>query len=184
MGYEALICNCLDLPFRPEVANFCICIAVIHHLSTRERRLRAIEEIARILRRSGEALIYVWAKNQKQNEKSSSYLKQRKTKRRSFDNVDPGNVEHSVRLGSCLENEVSLPIHINQTQFKHEDVLVPWKLNKSAADESKSVNPTFLRYYHVFEEGELENLCRCVNGIEIVDSYYDQGNWCVKFRKQ
>jgi len=143
--------------------------------------LRAIREIARVLRRAGEALIYVWAKNQKQNEKSSSYIKQGKTP--DSDNIE--NFKHFVRLASCPENEVSLPIHVNRTQFKHEDLLVPWKLNKHIGEESElEEKQTFLRYYHVFEEGELEDLCRCVNGIEIIERYYDQGNWCVKFRKQ
>ena len=34
-------------------------IAVIHHLSTESRRLQAIQEINRILKIGGEALIYV-----------------------------------------------------------------------------------------------------------------------------
>ena len=35
-----------------------------------------------------------------------------------------------------------------------------------------------LRYYHVFEEGELEELVKKVEGLVVVESYYDQGNWC------
>ena len=35
-----------------------------------------------------------------------------------------------------------------------------------------------LRYYHVFEEGELEELVEKVEGLVVVESYYDQGNWC------
>ena len=35
-----------------------------------------------------------------------------------------------------------------------------------------------LRYYHVFEERELEELVEKVEGLVVVESYYDQGNWC------
>ena len=35
-----------------------------------------------------------------------------------------------------------------------------------------------LRYYHVFEEGELEELVKKVEDLVVVESYYDQGNWC------
>ena len=34
------------------------------------------------------------------------------------------------------------------------------------------------RYYHVFEEGELEGLMKEVAGLAVLESYYDQGNWC------
>ena len=41
-----------------------ISIAVIHHFSTDSLRIQAIEEIYRILRIGGKALIYVWAYEQ------------------------------------------------------------------------------------------------------------------------
>ena len=40
------------------------------------------------------------------------------------------------------------------------------------------VTQVLLRYYHVFEEGELEELVEKVEGLVVVESYYDQGNWC------
>ena len=42
---------------------------------------------------------------------------------------------------------------------------------------------TFHRFYHVFEEYELENLILSVPNLVILKSYYDQGNWCVIFKK-
>jgi hypothetical protein len=39
---------------------------------------------------------------------------------------------------------------------------------------------TFHRYYHVFREGELDNLIeRYVENLHIISSYYDHANWCV-----
>lgn len=40
-------------------------VTVIHHLSTKERRIRAIKEMARTLRVGGRIMIYVWAMEQK-----------------------------------------------------------------------------------------------------------------------
>ena len=56
-----IIGNCINLPFESNSFNYAMSIAVIHHLSTFERRLQAIQEISRILKIGGEALIYVWA---------------------------------------------------------------------------------------------------------------------------
>lgn len=52
----------------------------------------------------------------------------------------------------------------------------------AAAADDKTVK-TFLRYYHVFDENELFALCSQFDNIVIEDSYYDQGNWCIIFRK-
>ncbi|ROW04241.1 hypothetical protein VSDG_00859 [Cytospora chrysosperma] len=60
-------------------ADFAICIAVIHHLSTRERRVDAIRQLLRCIRRGhqgggggddddndgGKVLVYVWALEQR-----------------------------------------------------------------------------------------------------------------------
>lgn len=39
---------------------------------------------------------------------------------------------------------------------------------------------TFHRYYHVFREGELDQLIeKYVDNLHIISSYYDHANWCV-----
>lgn len=48
--------------------------------------------------------------------------------------------------------------------------------------ESSSL-PIFHRYYHVFQQGELELLCGQVTGVKVQSSYHDQGNWCVILEK-
>uniref|UniRef100_A0AC35UCU0 Methyltransf_11 domain-containing protein n=1 Tax=Rhabditophanes sp. KR3021 TaxID=114890 RepID=A0AC35UCU0_9BILA len=37
---------------------------------------------------------------------------------------------------------------------------------------------TYYRYYHVFKKGELESLIDEVEGLKVVDSFYDSANWC------
>lgn len=36
----------------------------------------------------------------------------------------------------------------------------------------------YQRYYHLFEEGELDSLVRRLPGAAVVDSFYDKDNWC------
>ncbi|KAL4647764.1 putative tRNA methyltransferase 9-like protein [Arapaima gigas] len=64
-GYEVQVCNGLRLPYRQGCFDAILSIAVIHHLSTKERRIRAIKEMARTLRVGGRLMIYVWAMEQK-----------------------------------------------------------------------------------------------------------------------
>ena len=48
-GLQVCAADALDLPFRSNSMDFTICIAVIHHMSTPERRIQAIEVILYIL---------------------------------------------------------------------------------------------------------------------------------------
>jgi len=65
LGFESLICDNISIPFRNGFFDTVISIAVIHHLSTEERRLKAIQELFRILRIGGRLLVTVWALEQK-----------------------------------------------------------------------------------------------------------------------
>ncbi|KAF6724939.1 putative tRNA methyltransferase 9-like protein [Oryzias melastigma] len=64
-GHEVQMCDGLHLPYRDGCFDAVLSIAVIHHLSTKERRIRAIKEMARTLRVGGCIMIYVWAMEQK-----------------------------------------------------------------------------------------------------------------------
>ena len=57
------------LPFKDDVFDAIICIAVIHHLSTSEKREMAIRECKRVLKNKGKMLILVWAFEQESNSK-------------------------------------------------------------------------------------------------------------------
>ncbi|CAO3571702.1 unnamed protein product [Mortierella alpina] len=63
-GHEAMVCDGLALPYRPQFFDFAISIAVIHHFISPERRIAAIEEILRVVRIGGRVLIFVWALEQ------------------------------------------------------------------------------------------------------------------------
>ena len=62
---QLVVADTLNLPYRSSSVDFIISIAVIHHLSTRQRRIAAIAEMLRCLApSSGKCLIFVWALEQ------------------------------------------------------------------------------------------------------------------------
>ncbi|KAL6258325.1 hypothetical protein P5V15_010272 [Pogonomyrmex californicus] len=171
-GFEVLHCDCLHLPYRDDSMDAVISIAVIHHLSTQKRRLRAISEMIRILRPKGKCLIYVWAKEQRKDSVDSFYLKYGK-RNKKIESKETDRSE-SINYKKITECNLTLPIHENGTNFAHNDMLVPW---------TKKSGECHLRYYHVFEEGELAKLCTEISTVSIKEVYYDQGNWCVILEK-
>ncbi|XP_016147888.1 alkylated DNA repair protein alkB homolog 8 isoform X4 [Sinocyclocheilus grahami] len=191
-GYEAFVSDALSVPLRSGSCDACISIAVIHHFSTQERRQAAVRELVRLLKVGGRALIYVWAMEQEYNNQKSKYLKEGTT---------GASVEKMSSDMKCTEEQnVTQPrihIHTNRTAFLSQDLLVPWHLkcnvdkNKGAGSgstngplENTSQGPVFHRYYHVFQQGELEEMCCCgVTGVKVLRSYHDQGNWCVELEK-
>ncbi|KAJ5216772.1 tRNA (carboxymethyluridine(34)-5-O)-methyltransferase [Penicillium chermesinum] len=136
--HSAIVADILRLPHRDAEFDFAICIAVVHHLSTPERRAQAIAEILRTVKRGsdlqpgGQVLIYAWALEQKDS-------------RRGWAKGD------------------------------QQDVMVPWvRKNPTAPQESQ----TFHRYYHLYEEGELEGDVERAGG-QVVTSGYEKDNWWV-----
>uniref|UniRef100_A0A3P8THT8 tRNA (carboxymethyluridine(34)-5-O)-methyltransferase n=1 Tax=Amphiprion percula TaxID=161767 RepID=A0A3P8THT8_AMPPE len=169
-GFHTFVSDALSVPLRTASCDACISIAVVHHFSTQERRLAAVRELVRLLKPGGRALIYVWAFEQEYNKQKSKYLKEN-----NKDRVTDGK----------------LSVHTNRTAFNTQDLLVPWHLKegKKRGDEESGDKlesgpaPVFHRYYHVFQQGELEQLCAQVNGVKVQSSYHDQGNWCVILQK-
>ena len=60
-----MYCDNLNLPLKDESLDAALSIAVIHHIATVERRVRALRELARALRVGGKVMISVWAMEQK-----------------------------------------------------------------------------------------------------------------------
>jgi tRNA (uracil-5-)-methyltransferase TRM9 len=56
-----------------------------------------------------------------------------------------------------------------------QDVLVPWQRPDGSVEQ---------RYYHLFREGELEELVLTVGGLRIVESGFDRDNYFLIFEKQ
>lgn len=65
MFLQVMVSDNLALPFRDESFDAALSIAVIHHFATTERRVRALRELARILKIGGRLMISVWAMEQR-----------------------------------------------------------------------------------------------------------------------
>ena len=63
-----VICgDILNIPYKNDSFDYTICIAVLHHLSTIEKRKKAIEELERVTKKGGKILVLVWAFEQEED---------------------------------------------------------------------------------------------------------------------
>uniref|UniRef100_W6NRE9 tRNA (carboxymethyluridine(34)-5-O)-methyltransferase n=1 Tax=Haemonchus contortus TaxID=6289 RepID=W6NRE9_HAECO len=136
-----------------EGADAVLSIAVLHHMALLSRRQKLIREILRVLKVGGKACITVWSMDQS----NSEYSKMRENKDCSVD----------VQQDRLL-------IHDGKN-FVQQDMLVPWRIDDT--DE------TFFRYYHVFADGEMEELLRSVGGCQIDSIEKEQGNFIAVITK-
>ena len=56
--------NITQVPLKDNSADAIICIAVLHHLSTEENRVKALLEMKRLIKQDGKILLSVWSINQ------------------------------------------------------------------------------------------------------------------------
>lgn len=94
----------------------------------------------------------------------------------------------TASLASCPEWKT---IRNNRSE-EHKNKRDKSGLNPSLSDTSQESLPsdnvggeiTYHRYYHVFREGELDQLIeKYVENLHIISSYYDHSSWCVVAEK-
>ncbi|CAG2102174.1 unnamed protein product [Medioppia subpectinata] len=160
-GFETVSADILQTchVFRAQLFDAALCVAVLHHLSSRERRLRALQAIVDCVRVGGK--IYVWALEQSRDGQNAKYLKKERP-----EEEETKKEKRSV----CVDGRV-LGIHAQRTAFASQEVLVPF-----GSEEQ-------LRYYHVFAEHELEELAREVRNARVLDNYYENGNWVLMLER-
>ncbi len=59
-GIDSIQSNMIDVPIGNDTYDYSMSIAAIHHLDTREDRIKAINELVRVTKKNGLILIYVW----------------------------------------------------------------------------------------------------------------------------
>ena len=57
-GLNVLAADILFLPYRDQIFDNVICIAVLHHLATEKHRERAASELIRILKKGGKKTLF------------------------------------------------------------------------------------------------------------------------------
>lgn len=164
---NVFVADSLILPFRDNVLDAAISIAVIHHFSNNNLRKRAIKEILRCVKKGGKFLIYVWA------------LEQEDGKFKEQDNLVPWHLQNTYSKESkTIENNNKIDNNF-ETTVMDKDINDNHELYEPKGYEIKSKQSTvYHRYYHVFKKEELENLIKEIDGIDIIYSYYDHENWC------
>ncbi|KAH6621323.1 S-adenosyl-L-methionine-dependent methyltransferase [Chaetomium sp. MPI-SDFR-AT-0129] len=196
VGTDVLVADGLSLPFRERAADFVICVAVIHHMSTRARRQEAIQQLLRCVRPGeadkpgGQVLVYVWALEQG-------------TSRRGWDEGS----EQDLLVPWVLKSQQKQPKQPKQPKQKRpqklktasqsqgtggddsadrsgESVPTPTATTPVAETEAAlgqtdpNPDPVFRRYYHLYRKGELEEDVLAAGGF-VVSSGYERDNWWV-----
>ena len=189
--------------FRSSSFDGCICIAVIHHMSTEQRRLEALHELVRITRVGGLVLVYVWALEQEADEedkeKDGLNISNDTREKLSLDNDtdkhnggDKLNLDASDKRANNKEHQKYIQVAAGRNTFQQQDLLVPWHLKNSDSnqnqehkdeEEQKPKDQVFHRFYHVFKRGELKALCCRLPNVSVKDLYLDRGNWCIVLEK-
>ena len=158
--HDVVVADNLSLPHPNGVFDFAISIAVIHHLSTPARRVEAVKCVLDLLRpsssstKSGRALIYVWALEQKDS-------------RRGWDEGHEQDVMVPWVLKQKKDKEA-------KRKKKKGDAKVE---EKAEVEEPKpDGDKTFLRYYHLYRAGELGDDIAQAGGV-VLESGYEKDNW-------
>lgn len=201
---DVFVCDALQLCYRACSCDAVLSIAVLHHISSRQRRLALLQQLAGVLRPGGRGLVTVWAMQQDDPAKTIQ----------RWHKIQP--TEHTQE---AQEQQQQQPQQQSQQEeeggvVEGPDYFVPWHLpfhkagglaaassnvesgssvggaaGAAAAPPSVAVDEAkqavvLQRYYHLFEAGELEGLVAQVPGVEVVRVFFDRSNWCVEFCKQ
>jgi SAM-dependent methyltransferase len=155
---DAAVADARAQPFRGGVFDAALNIAVVHHFASAARRVEAWAETVRLLVVGGRGLFYVWAQGRP-------------------DGVAAPVPRHGNKGRKMLER-----------QFEAQDMLVPWHLRtkKSGATDERVLGDTekvFMRFYHVYAQGELEAELARVPGVRIVGVFFDHQNWCAEVER-
>ncbi|CAL8115940.1 unnamed protein product [Orchesella dallaii] len=69
-------------------------------------------------------------------------------------------------------------LSLEDNEYSRNDMLEPW------VKHQEKKHTVHHRYYHVFNEGELEELITEIQPAPtILEAYYEEGDWVVKFQK-
>lgn len=119
-GFDAVAANLLALPYRLGLLDFFICVAVLHHLATPQRRLEGLQSMASLLRVGGLGLVQVWAKDQHWEGQTTAYLQSGK----------PDSAKGVAMANAVVPGGGVFPVQKLRTPFVAADVLLPWNASK------------------------------------------------------
>ena len=162
-SHETFCCDAVKLPLVSDMFDVTICIAVLHHLASKDRRVAVVKELVRITRPGGKILVQAWAQEQdedsRHNFEEQDVLVPWRLQQRFF---QPGQSGNSPSIANSLSNE---------GPCEHVE------------DDGQDDELIFQRFCHVYKRGELEDICSHVPGCRVSESGWDKGNWYVFLEK-
>ena len=164
-----VVADCMSVPLRDGSCDAAICIAVMHHLSTEERRIRCVEELARVVRVGGLINIQAWALEQNEGSRrrfaGTDVFVPFNAQPKYLDKVAPG-MEH-VPSTSDIENGKKSVAEMYSEAY-----------DKADFDERKGL-VVFQRYCHLYRKGEMEKIIESIGNVTLLESGYESGNYFV-----
>jgi len=212
MGMESQAADALVLPYRSGMFDAAVSIAVLHHISTPERRRILISETLRVLRPGGQALFYAWAADQSEGRSSHNFDVGSDVFVPFHSRLKPTPKPTTQAAGSAGKKKAAAhePESASSTaaasgkmqpgtEAPASSAAAPAAVTSSATnagstevaeleayggvfDETKRA-VVFQRYCHVYQQGELRELVTSVGDVCVIDEYYDTGNHCILVRK-
>jgi alkylated DNA repair dioxygenase AlkB/SAM-dependent methyltransferase len=182
-----IVADCMSVPLRSSSCDAAICIAVMHHLSTRDRRIQCVRELGRIVRPGGTINIQAWA------------MEQEEGSRRKFASEDvyvPFNVQPkylslnqkdkelpAAATGGTETKDVERQTAARVKNSDNQSTAQAYSkaFNNAEYDDSKGL-VVFKRYCHLYRQGEMEELVSQVNNVELLESGFESGNHFVILR--
>ena len=130
-----------------------LCIAVLHHLATAERRLEGLKELVRITRPGGLVLVYVWALEQEVKKVKKKQLKEVEFRERNDHHTGQEDVsnknetsEKSKAVGNFSANNKPFPnkskplddncstrlmVNVSRESFEQQDLYCCWHFDNT-----------------------------------------------------
>ena len=163
LGLEAQAADVMALPYRDESFDAALSIAVLHHVSTPERRRLLVAETMRVLRPGGRALFYAWAAEQSAGRSGHQFA--------------------APDVFVPFHNRVDGPKATSGEAGRDAAPAVADLEALGGVFDSSKRAVVFQRYCHVYAAGELRELVTAVGGASILDEYEDTGNHCILVEK-
>lgn len=186
INYNVLVADGMRLPHLDNRFDFAISIAVVHHWTTRERRISAIKHILSKVRSGGQALIYCWALEQGNSRRGYHegmeqdvlvpWVLQEKKKK------EPTKKQSSQRAKPDLTNVEPQDRAAFVANWKKEQEQLRLKEEEAKQKNEEQKEDVKYRFYHLYKKGELEEDCESAGAI-VVRGGYEKDNWYVIAQK-
>ena len=197
-GFDAEVGDCQRLRWAEAEFDCVICVALMHHLSSEERRLQALSEMVRVLRVGGELLVTAWAQEQEGDSRRrfpaqdvlvpwtlpQQWQEGRESKEggeQQRQSSRSGSAEEKAKAEAVSGEETAVRVPREKKRYRTaEERREAARREEERRRESDQI---VHRYCHVYVEGELEALLARVPNCRLLDRYYDKGNWVMGVQK-